>query len=157
MSVNFDVRGQQGMDFLLDEVLLYIMTRRDCLKLKWWICFLQTCSFWLHTQDINWWTGVVWITCGLLWCFFSCLDSDGTHSLQRIHWWASDGMLNSPYLFPWRNKPIFTLDGQCVCVKFQQIIIFGWTIPFEILYLYFVQSDMKLLFNMKIIFYTDSF
>ncbi len=28
-----------------------------------WICFLQT-------QDVNWWTGVVWITVGLLWCFY---------------------------------------------------------------------------------------
>ncbi len=38
--------------------------------------------------------------CGLLvdYCdvFLSCLDShsDGTHSLQSIHWWASDVMLN---------------------------------------------------------------
>ncbi len=35
---------------------------------------------------------------GLDYCdvFISCLDShsDGTHSLQRIHCWASDGMLN---------------------------------------------------------------
>ncbi len=31
--------------------------------------------------------------CGV---FISCLDShsDGTHSLQRIHWWATDVMLN---------------------------------------------------------------
>ncbi len=42
--------------------------------------------------------GLEW--CGLLvdYCdvFISCLDShsDGTHSLQRIHWWASDIMLN---------------------------------------------------------------
>ncbi len=37
------------------------------------------------SQDVNWWTGM-WITCG----FISCLDShsDGTHSLQKIHWWA---------------------------------------------------------------------
>ncbi len=21
------------------------------------------------SQDVNWWTGVMWITCGLLWCF----------------------------------------------------------------------------------------
>ncbi len=29
---------------------------------------------------------------GFLWCFISCLSShsDGTHSLQRIHWWASN-------------------------------------------------------------------
>ncbi len=24
----------------------------------------------LASQDVNWWTGVVWITCGLLWCFY---------------------------------------------------------------------------------------
>ncbi len=43
------------------------------------------------SQDINWWTGVVWITCDVL---ISCLDShsDGTHSLQSIHRWASDVM-----------------------------------------------------------------
>ncbi len=45
------------------------------------------------------------LTDGLEWCgllvyycyvFISCLDSrsDGTHSLQRIHWRASDVMLN---------------------------------------------------------------
>ncbi len=48
------------------------------------------------SQDVNWWTGV----CGLLvdYCdvFISCLDShsDGTHSLQSIHWWGRDGMLH---------------------------------------------------------------
>ncbi len=46
MWVDFDVRGQQGMDYC----------------------------------DV----------------FISCLDShsDGTHSLQRIHWWASDAVLH---------------------------------------------------------------
>ncbi len=40
------------------------------------------------TDELEW--------CVLLWCFISCLDShsDGTHSLQRIHWWASDAMLH---------------------------------------------------------------
>ncbi len=27
----------------------------------------------LSSQDINWWTGVVWINCGLLWCFYQTL------------------------------------------------------------------------------------
>ncbi len=47
------------------------------------------------SQDINWRTGVVWITCDV---FISCLNShsDGTHSLQMIHWWASDAMLHCP-------------------------------------------------------------
>ncbi len=53
--------------------------------------FLQTQSFSLHKMLID---GLEW--CGLLvdyWgVFIKCLDShsDGTHSLQGIHWWASD-------------------------------------------------------------------
>ncbi len=45
--------------------------------------------------------------------FISCLDShsDGTHSLQRIHWWASDVMLHFFKLFWWRNKLIYILDA----------------------------------------------
>ncbi len=54
-------------------------------------CFLQTHSFSLLktlTDRLEW--------CGLLvdYCdvFISCLDShsDGTHSLQSIHWWTSE-------------------------------------------------------------------
>ncbi len=39
-----------------------------------------------------WWLEV----CGTSFFFISCLDShsDGTHSLQRIRWWAGDVMLN---------------------------------------------------------------
>ncbi len=35
-----------------------------------------------------------------------CLDShsDGTHSLQRIHWWASDGMLNMLKSVPMKKQ-----------------------------------------------------
>ncbi len=45
------------------------------------------------SQYINWWTGLL---ADYFHVFTSCLDShsDGTHSLQRIHWWASDVMLN---------------------------------------------------------------
>ncbi len=59
--------------------------------------------------------------------FISCLDShsDGTHSLQRIHWWANDVMLFLQIW--WRNKLIYILDGWG-WVHFQQIFIFGWTI-----------------------------
>ncbi len=153
-----------------------------------------------HTasQDVNWWTGVVWITCRLLhsliisiqwlssslgllstcsWCvggvlghygcrriiqvdaahwwwmrrsppliyvkhfeypkkryidvtnyyyyvvFISCLDShsDGTHSLQRIHCWASEGMLHF-------SKSDKETNSSCMnwgWVHFQQIVILG--------------------------------
>ncbi len=73
-----------------------ILARSDSLKLKrWWICFSQTRSFCLLKMLTD---GLEW--CGLLvdYCdvFISCLDShsDGTHSLQRIHWWTSDVMLH---------------------------------------------------------------
>ncbi len=58
------------------------------------------------SQDINWWTGVVWITCRLLWCFIRWLDShsDGTH------WWASVVMLNFSKYFLIK-KHIYVMDG----------------------------------------------
>ncbi len=60
-----------------------------------WICFLQTRSFSLHKMLIDEleWCGLFVDYCNV---FISCLNShsDGTHSLQRIHWWASDVMLN---------------------------------------------------------------
>ncbi len=45
--------------------------------------------------------------CGLLVMFLSgVLDShsDGTHSLQKIHWWASDVMLNFSKYFPIKKQ-----------------------------------------------------
>ncbi len=47
-----------------------------------------------------------------MWCFISCLDShsDGTHSLQRIHCWARDVMLNSLQICSEaQGKPISSL------------------------------------------------
>ncbi len=62
--------------------------------------------------------------------FISCLDShsDGTHSLQRIHWWGSDAMLLLVWLrntflwhvllwlvlFRWNTKHIVFLSEQSV-------------------------------------------
>ncbi len=60
--------------------------------------FIKNMQF-FTSHDVNWWTGV---QRGLHvdYCdvFVSCLDShsDGTHSLQWIHLWASDVMLNFP-------------------------------------------------------------
>ncbi len=80
--------------------------------------------------------GLEW--CGLLWFFISCLDSycDGTHSLQRIHWWASDIMLNvsksvmmkrqthlhlgwpkCDFQF-WLNHSFNFIFGSCICRHF---------------------------------------
>ncbi len=56
----------------------------------------------LSSPDVNWWTGVVWIIVMFLSAVWT--HSDGTHSLQSIHWWDTDAMLW------WRNKLIYILD-----------------------------------------------
>ncbi len=102
MWLDFDVRDNRRWTFSLEEVLLWIMD----------LYFVQKCQFdvknflmmdlfqLLSSQDVNGW--LEW--CGLLvdYCdvFISCLDShsDGTHSLQSIHW----------------NKLICILDGMKV-------------------------------------------
>ncbi len=61
-------------------------------------------------------------SCGLLvnhLCFYQLSHSDGTHSLQRIYWWASDVMLNFSKSVPvkkqthlhvgWSKGEIFSL------------------------------------------------
>ncbi len=70
-----------------------------------WICFLQICSFLLQKTLIY---GLE--SCGLLvdYCevYISCLNShsDGTHSLQRILWWASDVTLHFSKSVPMKKQ-----------------------------------------------------
>ncbi len=79
--------------FFPGNVLLWII-HYWYVKTSWWICFSQTHSFSLHKMLID---GLEW--CGLLVNYCDVLSavwthSDGTHSLQRIHWSASYIMLN---------------------------------------------------------------
>ncbi len=60
------------------------------------------------SQDVNWWTGFMWIIVMFLLAVLN--HSDGTHSLQRIHWWASDIMLHF-YKSVQMKKLIYMLDG----------------------------------------------
>ncbi len=89
MWEDFDVRDNRRWTYSLEEELLWIMdfSRKQWFEVK---KFLMIDLFILSSQYINWWTGVVWIIVMFL------LDShyDGTHSLQRIHFWASDAMLH---------------------------------------------------------------
>ncbi len=59
--------------------------------------------------------------------FISCLDShsDGTHSLQRIYWWASDVMQNLSKSVPVKKKKN-VLDGLSLSTCSSNI---GWIIP----------------------------
>ncbi len=53
-------------------------------------------------QNVNYCTES-WELLADYYVFISCFDfhSDGTHSLQRIHWWASDATLNVSKPVPW--------------------------------------------------------
>ncbi len=74
---------------------------------------------------------MVWSGVDYLWIdvFISCLDShsDGTHSLQRIHWWTSDVMLHFSKSDEETNSSVSWMAWRCV--NQQQIFSFGWTIP----------------------------
>ncbi len=89
----------------LEEAFLWIIDsyfgQKQCFKL---IClndgcvFLKTHSFLPHKTlivGLDYWD-----------VFISCLDlhSDGTHSLQKIHWWANDVMLNFLKSVPMRKQ-----------------------------------------------------
>ncbi len=65
------------------------------------------------------WSGV-----GYCDVFISCLDShsDGTHSLLRIHWWASAGMLHFSKSVPMKGQ-IINLgwpEGEYILSKFKK-------------------------------------
>ncbi len=59
-------------------------------RLKYWFISYKHAAFHFHLIDSP--CRLLVVYCDV---FISCLDShsDGTHSLQRIHWWANDGML----------------------------------------------------------------
>ncbi len=87
-------------------------------------------DLWLHKM----------LTDGLEWCgslvdycdvFISCLDShsDGTHSLQSIHCWDSDVMLHFSKSDEETNSSTSRMAWGWV--KFHQMFIFEWTIPWN--------------------------
>jgi len=102
------------------------LSRIESLKLEtsWWIRFLQTCSFSLHTTHLL--TDLSRVDyCDV---FSSCFDthSDGTHSLQRIHCWASDIILNFSRSVLMKKQTHLHLES----VNFKHIFIFFWSVFF---------------------------
>ncbi len=79
-------------------VCFFIRTDLEIIRItspahKWIICSEWVSSEWESKQ--RWWKHHNIHTTTKPWCFYLLFAlSDGTHSLQRIHWWASDVMLN---------------------------------------------------------------
>ncbi len=100
-----------GGSIIMDYGLLWSNSLR--LKTFWWICFLQTCSFCL-LQMIN---DGLWIIV----MFLSDSHSDGTHSLQSIHYWDS---VTTLLLTWWGNTLIYILD--CLRVSTFSAYFYFW-------------------------------
>ncbi len=86
----------------------------------------------LSSPDVNWWTGVVWITCDVL---DSCLDShsDGTHSLQSIHCWDTDAVTH------FSKKQTHLHLGW---PESEHIFIFCWTVPLRDAFLFIISIEL---------------
>ncbi len=79
------------------------------------------------SQDINWWTGVVWTTCGLLWCFYQ---------LFGLSFWRHPFTAEDPLVSKWCKATFLqicsdedtNLDGLRVSTSSVNFH-FCWTIP----------------------------
>ncbi len=95
------------------------------------------------SQDVNWWTGVVWITCGLLWCFYQMFGlSFWRHPLTskwcnaiifQIHSYEETNSSTSWIAYGW--------------IHFQQIVILGWTVPLNVKTLLKWQSNFVIVYS----------
>ncbi len=87
------------------------------------------------SQDVNWWTEVV----SMDYCdvFISCLDShsDGTHSLQRIHWWACNVILHFSKYVTINKLILDDLRASTFSEKFHSEDVFSLTKKWSVLVL----------------------
>ncbi len=110
--------------FLLKEALLWTMDSHSGQKWQFkakntLIMNLFLTNTQLFTsQDVNWWTGVIWITCGLLWCFYQ---------LFGLSFWRHPFTAEEPSVSKWYNATflqicsdeetkLFTSDGLRVSI-----------------------------------------
>ncbi len=72
------------------------------------------------SQDINWWTGVVWITCRLLWCFYQ---------LFGLSFWRHPFTAEHPLVSKWYNttSPQIYSDEKTNSSTSLTEGFFGWT------------------------------
>ncbi len=96
-------------------------------KICWWILMWEDNRGWTFSLEEELW---------IMGLYFGqrCLDShsDGTHSQQRINWWASDAMLNFSKIYSHEETNPSTSWMTSGLVNPQQIFIFGSTIALKL-------------------------
>ncbi len=55
------------------------------------------------SEDVNWWTGIVWITCELLWCFWQ---------LFGLWFWRHPFTAEDPLVSKWCNAKVFQISDE---------------------------------------------
>ncbi len=65
------------------------------------------------SQLINWWTGVIWITCGLLWCFYQPFG---------LSFWRHPFTAEDPFMSKWCNAKFLQICSD----KKQTHLYLGW-------------------------------
>ncbi len=75
-----------------------------------------------------------WCHVDYLWIIEMFLSTDGTHSLQKIHWWASDVMLNSTKSVPIKKQTHLHLTTSWMAWGWEHFRLYSWTIPFKYAY-----------------------
>ncbi len=109
-QMHFFTGGRVIMDYGLYDILVKNISMLDLFQL-------------LSSPDVNWWTGVVWIIV----MFLSDSHSDGTHSLQSIHFWDTDA--ETHFYKPDEETNSSWSRMNWGWTHFQLIFIFGWNSP----------------------------
>ncbi len=104
--------------FSLEEALLWIMnsyfSKKQCFELSK-VLIVEGIISRYKLMD---WTGVDY--CDV---FISCLDShsDGTHSLQSIHWWTVGALQNFSKSVWMKKKLIYIQDNKCSFLSIKSV------------------------------------
>ncbi len=123
-----NVRDDRRWTFSQEEALLGIILARRGVLMDLFLTYKHKL---LASQDINWWTGLVWIICGLLWCFYQLFGL----SFWRHPFTAEDPLVNKRCNATFlqicsdeeTNSSTSWMTWGRGWAHFQQMFIFGWT------------------------------
>ncbi len=129
--------------FSLKKVILWIAESKFEVKNVLMMDLFLTNIQFFTSQDANWWTGVMWITCGLLWCFYQLFGL----SFWRHPFTAEDQSVskrcNAKFLQicsdEETNSSTSWMTWGWVNVF---IFIFGWIIPLKVLHEHYAKNNL---------------
>ncbi len=110
----------RGWAFSPEDVLLLIMElyfgQKWPFNVRSMDLFLRNPQL-LTWQDVNWWTGVVWITCGLLWWFYQ---------LFGLSFWRHPFTAEDPLVSKWCNSKFLQICSHEETISSPSWMAWGW-------------------------------